>query len=125
MKLTKLATILVCTLGFASVSVMAADMTQDRLRDKTQLDDKVQLRDRDQVRDQDQIYGSQLMTNEERLQYQLKMQSATTAQERETIRAEHHVQMLERAKAKGVTLPAEPGSQGMGMGQGQGSGGKK
>ena len=37
-------------------------------------------------------------------------------------RKEHHEQMQERAKARGVTLPAEPPASGGGMGPGGGMG---
>lgn len=80
---------------------------------------------------QEQIYGSQLMTPQERAEYQTKMHAAKTSEERERIRAEHHTQMQERAKARGVTLPDKPpamgggmGSGGMGPGGGMGSGSK-
>lgn len=81
---------------------------------------------------QDQpIYGSQLMTEQERLEYQERMRAATTAQEREQISLEHHARMQDRAREMGVELPDEPpaigmGGQGMrprqGMGQGGGMG---
>jgi hypothetical protein len=55
--------------------VMAADQVrdQDRLQDPT----------RDQLRDQDQdrIYGSQLMTDKERLEYRNRVRAAKTAEE--------------------------------------------
>ncbi len=71
--------------------------------------------------DQDeQVYGSQLMTQQERTEYGAKMRSAKTAQEREKIRKEHHEQMKERAKERGVTLPDEPPGRGGGMGPGGG-----
>lgn len=71
--------------------------------------------------DQDeQIYGSQLMTQQERTEYHAKMRAAKIAQEREQIRKEHHVQMQERAKESGVTLPDEPPGRGGGMGPGGG-----
>jgi hypothetical protein len=76
------------------------------------------------ARGQDQpIYGSQLMTQQERAEYQARMRAATTEQEREQIRLEHHAQMQERAKQQGVTLPDEPPAMGMGgqhMSPGQG-----
>ena len=71
--------------------------------------------------DQDeQIYGSQLMTQQERTEYRVKMRAAKTAQEREQIRNEHHEQLKERAKERGVTLPDEPPVRGGGMGPGGG-----
>lgn len=76
----------------------------------------------DQVREQEQIYGYQLMTPQERLEYQERMQAAKTEQEREKIRLEHHEQMKARAKERGVTLPDDVPMRGMGQGQGQGMG---
>ena len=65
--------------------------------------------------DQDkQIYGSQLMTQQERAEYHAKMRSVKTIQEREQIRNEHHEQMQERAKERGLTLPDEPPGRGGG-----------
>lgn len=69
------------------------------------------------------IYGSQLMTPEERTIYQAKMRAATTLEEREKIRKEHHEEMQRRAVLQGLTLPEEPPEQGMmGNGMGYGSG---
>jgi len=79
-----------------------------------------------QTQQEEQIYGSQLMTQEERAEYQAKMRAAKTAEEREQIRNEHHERMKERAKERGVTLPDEPsdrGCGGMGSGGGMGPGG--
>jgi hypothetical protein len=74
---------------------------------------------RQQIRDRD-IYGYQMMTSQERNEYRNRMRTATTAEERERIRAEHHAQMLARAKERGVKLPEEPPA-GMGpRGAGQG-----
>lgn len=56
----------------------------------------------------EQIYGSQLMTDEERRAYHVRIQSATTAEEREQIRREHHARMKDRAKARGIDLPDNP-----------------
>ncbi len=83
---------------------------------------------RTQARDQDQIYGSQLMTPEERAQFRERMRAAKTEDERERIRREHHAQMQQRAKERGVTLPDEPPPRGHmrergGMGPGGGMGG--
>jgi hypothetical protein len=72
---------------------------------------------------QEQVYGSQLMTNDERNEYQDKMRAAKTAEEREYLRTQHHQSMQERAKARGMTLPDEPPARGGGMGMGPGGGG--
>lgn len=69
-----------------------------------------------------QIYGSQLMTQQERLQYREQMGNAKTEQERQQLRLEHHQQMQQRARQKGVTLPDEPPAD-RGMGRGMGGGG--
>ena len=81
------------------------------------------------AQDDPQIYGSEMMTEQERLEHRTRMQNAETNEERERIRAEHHEQMQERAAAMGKVLPDEPPAQGMGqgggMGQGMGMGKKK
>lgn len=69
------------------------------------------------------IFGSQLMTQQERVEQRTRMQSAKTAAEREQIRAEHHEKMQKRAAEQGVTLPAEPPQRGAGAGRGMGPGG--
>ncbi len=71
-----------------------------------------------------QVYGSQLMTPQERMEYRSKMRSMKTREEREAFRMEHHKQMQERARERGVQLPDMP-PQGMrrGMGPGGGMGG--
>ena len=65
------------------------------------------------------------MSEQERVEYRSKIRAAKTAEEREQIRQEHHEQMKERAKARGVTLPDKPpaGGGGMGPGGGKGAGG--
>lgn len=97
--------------------------TQAAAQDKDQ--------DRVQQRDQERIFGSQLMTQQERLDYANRMRSMKTEQERQAFRLEHHTQMQERARQRGVTLPDDPpqgpgramGGSGMGPGGGMGSGG--
>lgn len=90
-------------------AALAQDQNRDRLRTRdpasTQAQD--QLRTQERIRDQD-IYGYQLMTPQERDEYRERMRAASTAQEREQIRAEHHALMQERAKERGVMLPPEP-----------------
>ena len=72
---------------------------------------------------QEPIYGHQLMTEEERTTFRTQMQNAATDEERQQIRLQHREQMLERAKAQGVTLPDMPMMNGQGMGKGMGMGG--
>lgn len=71
----------------------------------------------------EQVYGSQLMTQQERMEHRTKMQSMKTKKEREQYRMEHHMKMQERAKEKGVTLPDKPPMRNPGMGGGRGMGG--
>lgn len=85
--------------------------------------DQETAREKVQNQTQLQIYGSQLMTQQERIEYRARMRAAKTAGERQQIRKEHHEQMQERAKAKGLTLPDAPPARGGGMGPGMRPGG--
>jgi len=78
-----------------------------------------------QTQAQDQIYGSQLMTQQERIEFRAKMQAAKTVEEQKQIRNEHHRAMQERAASRGIALPDQPaaGGRGMGPGGGMGAGG--
>jgi hypothetical protein len=69
------------------------------------------------------IFGSQLMTQQERNEYRGRMRAAKTDEERAAIRAEHHQQMVERAKERGQNLPPEPPAQRGMMRGGMGGGG--
>ena len=82
--------------------------------------DPAAVKEKAQVQKQEQVYGSQLMTRKERAEHRTKLRNAKTAEEREQIRNEHHERMQERAKARGVTLPAAPPAGGGGMGPGGG-----
>ena len=70
--------------------------------------------------DKEPIFGSQLMTQEERLQFRNQMQNATSVEEREKIRIQHRELMLERATAQGVTLSDTPMMMRNGAGKGPG-----
>jgi hypothetical protein len=50
------------------------------------------------------------------------MRNATSPEERNQIRLEHHQRMQERARQQGVTLPELAPGMGMGPGQGMGQG---
>ena len=67
------------------------------------------------------IYGSQLMTPQERMEYRTRMRSLKTRQEREAFRLQHHKEMQERARERGMQLPDMP-PPGGGMGSGMGGG---
>ncbi|MDD2464864.1 MAG: hypothetical protein PHI97_12780 [Desulfobulbus sp.] len=69
-----------------------------------------------------QVYGSQLMTQDERVDYRRQMRDAKTAEEREELRTKHHQRMQERAQVRGLTLPEDPPGRGGGMGMGHGGG---
>ena len=75
-----------------------------------------------QTMEQEQMYGSQLMTEQEREEYQMRMRTAETAEDRERIRNEHHEQMKERAQNQGVSIPNDPPDRGMRRGMGSGGG---
>ena len=77
---------------------------------------------REMVQEQEQVYGSQLMTPEERNEYQTRMRAAESEEEREKIRAEHHERMKIRAQEQGLSLPDEPPAHGMHKGMGSGGG---
>lgn len=79
--------------------------------------DQMPMRDQDRER----IYGYELMTPQERTEYQARMRALKTEQEREALRLEHHKKMQERAQAQGKTLPDMPPA---GMGPGMGPGGR-
>jgi len=115
-----------CTAALAQpgVPVQAQQTSQQQLRQQQQ--------------SQQRIYGSQLMTPQERMAFRERMRNAKTVEERNRIRAEHHKQMQERAKARGITLPDMPpagggrmqrrnsgggGQGGRGQGMRQGGGG--
>ena len=79
------------------------------------------------------VFGSQLMTEQERVEHRNAMRTARTDEERAKVRSTHHDQMVLRAQERGVTLPAVapeqpprrgmgPGMNGGGQGVGQGMG---
>lgn len=74
------------------------------------------------AQDSTPIYGSQLMTQQERMEYRNQMRTLKTQEERNTFRLDHHKRMQERAKDKGLTLPDTPPERGAGMGPGAGGG---
>ncbi len=84
--------------------------------------ERIQEQAQEEIQTEEQIYGSQLMTPEERAEYRDRMRAAATAEERESIRNEHHEQMKARAEEQGLTLPDEPPERGMGRGMGPGGG---
>ena len=57
---------------------------------------------------QTQIYGSQLMTDAERVEFQTKMRSLKTDKERDALRLDQINKMNLRATEKGITLQHTP-----------------
>lgn len=123
-------------MGVGTAIAQNPPKTQDQLRTQDKDMDKDQ--DQDHLRDQDRlyIYGYELMTDQERNAYQERMRAAKTLQERDSIRAEHRVQMDARAKERGATIIHRDGGRlgnsapsgsggGGGAGAGAGMGGKK
>ncbi len=107
----------VAVLATLTGPVLAADQDQLRTQDQMMTQDQI-----NKMPDQ-QIYGSQLMTQQERVTYRNQMRAAKTYEEQQRIRNEHHKQMQVRAKEKGVTLPeAPPANRGPGTGPGPGTG---
>ena len=111
MKQKLLVAALATALSFSTSLALAADQDQDRTRTQTQIQPEPE-----------QVYGSQLMSREERRDYQARMRAAKTAGERQQIRNEHHQRMKKRAQAQGITLPDKPPARDRGMGQGGGGG---
>ena len=131
------------------------DRVQDRLQEQVPDQDRSrdQARDRDQAPDQDRsrdrlnatptlgdaagtgaggvpygpnnVFGWQLMTQQERTNYQNQMRNAATQQEREKIESQHRQEMQQRARDRNITLPGMTGSgdTGMRMRSGVGGGG--
>ncbi|HET9977330.1 MAG TPA: hypothetical protein VFQ20_07850 [Burkholderiaceae bacterium] len=56
----------------------------------------------------DNTYGWSLMSEAERRAHQAKMVGMKTHEECRSYSDQHHAQMVERAKARGRALPAEP-----------------
>ena len=87
---------------------------------------QAQEQERIQAQKQEHVYGSQMMTEQERNEYRVRMQAAKTNEEREQIRMEHHELMQKRAKERGLSMPDSPpprrGGMGGGMGPGMGGG---
>lgn len=103
------------------------DRNQDRDRLRDQDKDKLGDQDRDRDRDRlntsrvvdDQLTSLSLLSSAEREQFRNQMRSATTAEERNRVRAEHQQMIQERARVLGVRAPGGPG---MGAWTGGGAG---
>ena len=98
-------------IGVIAVGLSLAVLIGPALANDTRRD---QVRDQERLRDDAPIYGSQMMTERERNEYREKMRNAKSLKEQDAIRSQHHDQMKERAKSRGIVLPDEPPARGMG-----------
>ena len=86
------------------------DRTQDRLHDR--LTDRLYERDLRRERDRDRIYGAGVMTQAEQAQYEQRLRSLPSEQERIQYRMEHQHEMQQRAEERHERLGRAPsGSQ--------------
>jgi hypothetical protein len=120
MKRKEFITVVVAAAGAMFVGVGVAQVTPR---------DAASAQSPDQLPEGEPIYGSDLLTQQERNQYRKSMSEMKGDKQREQFRAEHHVQMQQRAKDRGVKLPDAPPTQGRGagpqVGPGAGAGGGK
>jgi len=133
---TALTLIIFGIIGFSATS-FAADQDRDQVQDQDQDQDQTQIQSQSKTQQttqaQDQssrnepVYGWELMSVKERQEHRAKMQKMKTQKERTAYLEQHHKQMEERAKERGVSLPDRPmmGNRqpGGGFGPGPGAGG--
>jgi hypothetical protein len=118
-------TIQIVTAGLfvlVALPAMAANAVETKQREQVKELGQTKPQVRQEERVQEQIYGSQLMSQQERLEYRNRMRTLKTEEERRQFQLEHHKEMQERAKQRGVTLPDMPPAVGGGMGPGSGMG---
>lgn len=108
---------------FFCITAIAFADDRDQFKTKTQDQKLEQIKKQDQ--DRERIYGSQLMTQQERAEYNANMRNKKTQQEREDYRFEHHNKMQERARERGLELSDTPPQFGEGKGKSMNSGGGK
>lgn len=94
------------TRGMDRLHDRTLDRTQDRLHDR--LFDRLYERDLLRERDRDRIYGGNLMTSYEQTQYEQRLRSLPTEQERVQFRMEHQQEMQSRAEARHERLGQPP-----------------
>lgn len=105
-------------LGLGLVMLMGFGLAPTGALAKSPEKEAAQAADDADTIDGQPIFGRDLMTPEERAQHRAQMRAARTPEEREALRQAHHAAMVQRAKERGVTLPAQPPMRGMGRGQG-------
>lgn len=75
----------------------AAEQDRDRIQDRTRAPE-------DAKQEQARMYGYELMSDAERNAYRERIRSATNAEERERIEAQHRMEMQIRAKNRNMEL---------------------
>jgi len=89
-------------------------MSKDMKKEQEGVKEKMRTHEGDMRKDMDRetVWGSSIMTEQERKAHREHMRTATTEEERQKIRLEHHEKMAKRAKERGVTLPEDPAMRG-------------
>jgi len=67
-----------------------------------------------EVQKQEQIYGSNIMSEQERVEYRARLNEAETAEEQKRVRMEHRKRMEQRAEKYGISLSGESSVQDQG-----------
>jgi len=127
-KRTFILSVMVCALSLLTALDSIAEEPQIPMQGPIRMQRQRQVQESNQIQGRVRrntqkkiyIYGSQLMTEQERMEYREKMLRLKTAREREAYRLEHHKKMQIRAREKGVKLPDEIPT---GVGGGRGPGG--
>jgi hypothetical protein len=95
------------------IKTQAQEEAGERREILTQTQEQVKAQEKSRER----IYGSDLMTEQERIEYREKMRSMNSEQERNAFRAQHHEEMKRRAREMNMEIPdevpAKPGGKGM------------
>jgi len=91
-------------LALALTFPLSTTYAADQDRDQTQLQDQTRLKDRDGY----PITGYDMMTDQERAQFQDQMRSMDSMAERQAYREQHHERMMERARAQGIDVENLP-----------------
>lgn len=105
--------------GMALAMILSTGVAVAGDQVEAQVKSQVQNQEKNQVQTQ-QILGRQIMTPEEQNEQRAKTRNATSQEERNKIRSEHHEEMKERAQEKGVSIPDFPPARGQGGGMGGG-----
>lgn len=121
-KVLTISVALACAVPFTAAFAADEQKMHDSMGKGMQSEMGTQVNDRDGQ----PVFGYPMMTQEEREQFHEEMRSLDSAEERQALREEHREEMMERARARGMSvedienLPAtaagNEGSPGAGMG---------